>query len=350
MKKIVLFLFVFVSLMFVGSGATLALPDAPLVWEAAQFEPPTVYVYQGTGDVTSAPVLATDAFWQTAVSTANITVNYLGDWPVEAEAAFEYATTIWEASLVSSQPIEVDAQFATLPAGALGGARAGDYYSFSSGNGIFLNTFYPVAVVNALVDDDANGEDAEILASFSNDPSLWYYGTDGNPPNDKFDFVSVVLHEIGHGLGFAGSMSVNSSGIGSYGAGSGVPFVFEQFSENGAGQKLIDSFPNNSAALAAQLTGGDLYFDSPRVRAANGGQPARLYAPGTWQQGSSYSHLDRVTYAGTENSLMTPVIANGEVQHLPGVIALAMFADMGWQIASSPVEVMESIYLPFVAR
>ncbi|MDP2602930.1 MAG: hypothetical protein Q8S00_10100 [Deltaproteobacteria bacterium] len=32
--------------------------------------------------------------------------------------------------------------------------------------------------------------------------SGWYYGFDGNPPAGTIDFVSVLLHELGHGLGF----------------------------------------------------------------------------------------------------------------------------------------------------
>lgn len=31
----------------------------------------------------------------------------------------------------------------------------------------------------------------------------WYYGLDGNNPNNQIDQAPVVLHEIGHGLGFA---------------------------------------------------------------------------------------------------------------------------------------------------
>lgn len=29
-----------------------------------------------------------------------------------------------------------------------------------------------------------------------------YFGTDGNPPSNQFDFVTVFMHELTHGLGF----------------------------------------------------------------------------------------------------------------------------------------------------
>ena len=49
----------------------------------------------------------------------------------------------------------------------------------------------------------------------------WYYGTDGNPPPAQHDLMTVVLHEIGHGLNFAGTAEY-SEGQGSVGI-SGIP-------------------------------------------------------------------------------------------------------------------------------
>ncbi len=80
-----------------------------------------------------------------------------------------------------------------------------------------------------------------------------------------------------------------------------------------AGRRWLD-YPNNSLALAKQLTGGDIFFDGPNTNPANGGSPAELYAPGTWAQGSSYSHLDNV-FDETPNALMTFSLNNGEANH-----------------------------------
>ncbi len=33
-------------------------------------------------------------------------------------------------------------------------------------------------------------------------PNTWYYGLDGKPPGNQIDFISVLVHELGHGLGF----------------------------------------------------------------------------------------------------------------------------------------------------
>jgi hypothetical protein len=109
-----------------------------------------------------------------------------------------------------------------------------------------------------------------------------------------------------------------------------LPIVYNLFTENGAGKALL-SFPDNSAALAAQLRSGNLFFDSAQVRAANGNLRAKLYAPATFSQGSSYIHLDEATYGpGTANALMTPILNKGETNRSPGPITLAIFKTLGW--------------------
>jgi hypothetical protein len=73
------------------------------------------------------------------------------------------------------------------------------------------------------------------------------------------------------------------------------------------------------------------------IRAAGGTRPV-LYTPSTWEEGSSYSHLDEDTYpAGSPDSLMTPVLDLGEVVRDPGSVALGMLADVGWGSDPAPV-------------
>ena len=265
--------------------------------------------------------------------TANITVNYIGSWNSQAQAAFEYAVSIWEGLLVSTVTIEVDAEWSSsLPPGALGGAGPYTFWRDFT-NAPQANTWYPAAIANERAGSDLNGTDPEIDAAFSSTFSDWYFGTDGNPPDSDYDFVSVVLHELGHGLGFVGSMRV-ASGVGYWGSGTAYPFIYDRFTENGGGTPLLN-YANYSVALAGQLTSGTVYFDAPQANAANGGSRPHLYAPGIWQQGSSYSHLDESTFVGgTSNALMTPIIYNGEANHNPGPITLGMFQDMGWILAN----------------
>ncbi|MBN1888840.1 MAG: DNRLRE domain-containing protein [Thermoflexales bacterium] len=277
--------------------------------------------------------------------SATITVNYLAGgtkdvydfscntWPVEPRQAFDYAVSIWASQINSSVPIVINACWTTLEPGVLG--YGGAPYRRNFTNAPRSSTWYPVALANALAGYDLNGSNAEINVGYSSEFN-WYYGTDGNTPSDRYDFASVVLHEVCHGLGFSGSMEV-SGGLGSWGS-NGDPDIYDRFTENGSGQSLLDTglFPNPSTALAAQLTSGNLYFDGPNANAANGGARPKLYAPGTWSQGSSYSHLDEI-FNGTPNALMTYSLGRAEANHSPGPIALGLLKDVGWTIGSTPL-------------
>lgn len=262
---------------------------------------------------------------------ARFIVQYEGFSP-EAQAAFQRAIDIWSSLITSPVPIRIRAVWEpNSRANVLGSATSNGFYRSP-----FLPRFpvwYPVPLAEKLLGEELNGQDADIIANFNSNNNSWYFGTDANPPRDKWDLTSVVLHEIGHGLGFAGSFQFETGrNFGRWGD-SGFPFVYDVFVENARGESLLDSaiFRNNSAALGRELTGGQVVFQGPLVRRANLGVPAPLFAPSPWQQGSSISHLDDRTYDGTTNQLMISAIGNGEAIHDPGPVTLAMFDQMGWR-------------------
>jgi hypothetical protein len=269
--------------------------------------------------------------------TATIDVTYIG-FSGSAQAAFQYAVDIWETLITSSVTIKVKANWTPLSPGVLGSASAASVWR-DFGGGAIPGTWYPQALAEALTGGSLNHPDSsDINANFNSTFPNWYFGTDGNPPSGQYDFVTVVLHELGHGLGFFGSMSV-TSGTGSWGAGSGFPFIYDRFAENGSNQQLINTtiFPNPSVALGTQLTSNNIFFDGPNATPANGGTPPKLYCPGTWTSGSSFSHLDETTYpAGNPHSLMTPMVGTAEAIHSPGTVTLALFEDWGWSTTPPP--------------
>ncbi|MDS4025679.1 MAG: hypothetical protein RKO25_01605, partial [Candidatus Contendobacter sp.] len=275
---------------------------------------------------------------------ATITVNFLpagvvdGDncttWPGPPKAAFIYAANLWASQLQSSVPITIDACWANnLPSGVLGHGGANNFFRNFSGAPV-ADTWYSVPAANALHGSDLDPAQSDIYSAYSSTFS-WYFGTDGNTPPSQVDFVSVVLHEITHGLGFLGSMQVSGS-QGSWGFGTGSPIIYDRFTENGSGQKLLDTtlFSNPSAVLATQLTSGDIYFNGANANAGNGGARVPLYAPVTWQSGSSYSHLAE-SYNNTPNALMTYSLPNGESIHNPGPVTLGLLKDVGWTLQSA---------------
>jgi PKD repeat protein len=237
--------------------------------------------------------------------------------------------------------IVVDADFGPMGANILGGAGPVSFRRNFT-NAPQTNTWYPIATANKLAGYDLEPGTADIEATFSSSYSNWDFGTDNTTDPLKISFASVVLHELGHGLGFLGSMRIDdgsgitecrgTSGEGCFGY-SGSPMIYDRFTENGAGTALI-SYTNNSTNLAAQLTSNDLFFDSPGGNFANGDSRVPIYAPATWNPGSSYSHLAE-SFNPTSHALMTYSISWGETIHHPGSVTLCMFMEMGWTVSET---------------
>ncbi len=272
------------------------------------------------------------------VRTSTINVTYNG-FSTAAQTAFQYAVDILETEITSSVTIELIANWTPLAPGVLG--SAGSFYRTANFPSAPLsNTWYFAALANALAGFDLQVTLDDIYANFNSNFSNWYLGTDGNTPTGEYDFVSVVLHEIIHGLGFAGSMTV-SGGVGSWGS-SGLPFVYDVYAVNGSSQRLLNTtlFPNPSVVLGTQLTSDNIFVDGASAVIGNGGTNPKLYTPATWNQGSSYSHWDDATYpAGNINSLMTHALGTAEAIHHPGYITRGLLKDIGWTIDQGlPVE------------
>lgn len=280
--------------------------------------------------------------------TATFQVTYIGTWPADAKAAFEYALSIWGNLLNSPVPIRVSAEYADLPGDTLG--QAGAEFIWANFTGAPLpDTWYGDAIADKVagLDLDPDPTVFDIGAQFDSTPgAIWYFGTDARPPADTVDFVSVVLHELAHGLGFSGSAFVEYVAgypLGYWGIDplDVTPVVYWPVSYDrhtrASGAPIIH-FADGSVELANALTGGDLFFSSPVVADANRptiSTPAKLYAPSTWLEESSYSHLDEATYpVGNANSLMTPRIAYAEANHNPGPITGEIFSDIGWGAVS----------------
>ncbi|MEM7800739.1 MAG: hypothetical protein AAF633_16225 [Chloroflexota bacterium] len=265
-----------------------------------------------------------------AQPTSTFDVNYIGNWDSDAQAAFDYAVSIWAMELESDVPITINAEWSNLGSGILG--RAGPFFAPGTlSNELDNNTYYPIALINSITGTDVDPSNPDINASLNSSLSTWYFETDGNPAPNQTDFISVVLHELGHGLGFLGLASVDNQGQGDATGRFPLPLIYDTFTEDINGASIL-SYGQNSAPLADVLTSA-VFFDSPTSFSANGNQRVPLYAPDPWRGGSSYGHLSE-DYNGTDHALMTFSLSRGEVQHDPGDVMLAMFQDMGWELAA----------------
>ncbi len=284
-----------------------------------------------------------------ALSTWQVTYDSGFNSNVPARDAFQRAVDIWSKNVGSSVPITVTANLTTFAQpDQLGGAGPNNSYRFGG-------VWYPVALANAVNGSDLDTTATDIDANFAASSDLFYYGADPAgittaqctvPPETTpsagscYDFETLVLHELGHGLGFIGSAEINDRGtasttddVGYFGVdypNNTEPYAFDVFAETADGRPIID-YPNHTRTLLNALTGGAVYWAGPEGAAADRGREPRLEADGPFQSGTTFSHLSESSYpSGDPDGLMTPFVAQGDVTRDPGEVMLGMFRDMGW--------------------
>jgi hypothetical protein len=202
---------------------------------------------------------------------------------------FVKAGQIWDAILQSPITIIVSASFdpmtpCSATSGVLGGAGP-DVADFNFTNAPFTGTWFPGAEADRLsgVDQDPGSDD--IGATFNSNVGtagcltsrFWYYGFDGNEGANGLDLLAVLLHEIGHGLGFL-TFTDDQTGF----FFSGRPTIFDRY--------LMDNVSNkhwyqmtDAERVASAINTGHLVWDGPAVNAAGPkvlGKRARVLTSG----------------------------------------------------------------------
>jgi hypothetical protein len=254
---------------------------------------------------------------------------------------FETAAAIWGQVLASNVEIRVEAQFDALtcnPFSAVLGGAAALVVARDFPNAPIAQTWYPVALANALEGSDQSPSANDITATFNSriDNSNgclrntnWYLGLDHQNGSD-IDLLAVVLHELGHGLGFASF--VNESTGAEF---QGIPDVFGVFSLDLDAGLHWDEMATDTQRQSSAVNTADLVWDGPSVTDAaagllssgtNGGF-VRLYAPSPVEPGSSVSHYDT---AASPNLLMEPAITNSLGSDLD--LSDELMEDIGWQL------------------
>ena len=188
--------------------------------------------------------------------------------------AFQRAADIWGASLNSDVPVRVDAAFEPLDCDATGAVlgAAGAYEIYSDfPNAPRTTTWYPSALASKLAGFDVTFDQSpHIIARFNSRLGLFsdclpgsgfYLGLD-RQFSTAIDLVTVLLHELGHGLGFQ-TFTDDYSGEQIL----GVPSVWDYYLvDNRSNRSWVTLSPAQRAATA--VSGNGLSWNGPRVTAA----------------------------------------------------------------------------------
>ncbi len=166
---------------------------------------------------------------------------------------YRHVADLWEAAISSPATITVNAGWEALTCTAssatLGSAGAWNFWhDFSNGT---PNRWYPQALANKIYGSDLSAGQPDDGSGYGNvdiktqfninlgntgclDGLPFYLGVDGNA-GSKVNFVTTLLHELGHGLGFAIGLTSTASGRhvsadgSAYVTNGGVPSFWEDF-------------------------------------------------------------------------------------------------------------------------
>ncbi len=290
------------------------------------------------------PYIYTNRSALNKVSADNFEISYSTDFPETHKAPFKKATDILNYLMVAPKKIRIHVIWDDIqdepekPAPlAFCTPEGKEVRNFANSD---TNYCYILPLAEKIANSDLNGTNKDIEIHVNKNISNWYLGTDGNTPAEKYDFVTVMMHEIIHGLGFYSSLNIPEySDIGKYGVqfsnGNSYPVIFDSFIKCDIDNTWILDKPNNSFELGGILIDSvsGLSFVGEHARSANKNRDVKLYLPSIWNGGSSVSHLDEDTFPEhNANSLMTPFFAKAEAIHSPGPITLGVLKDMGWNI------------------
>ncbi|MDZ4349828.1 MAG: PA domain-containing protein [Xanthomonadaceae bacterium] len=186
--------------------------------------------------------------------------------------AYQFAADLWGAVLQSNVPVKVTATFQPLACtpttGTLGSAGANQIFILSGGG--LPDTLFHVALAEAILGFEINGAAPEIVTRFNGDIGVnpncltgqdWYYGLDGNTPAGSINFLNVVMHEIGHGLGFSGFANVTTGALLA-----GFPDIYNLNAFNNTLDAVIgDTTLTNGQRAAAFRDDGNTVWIGPSV-------------------------------------------------------------------------------------
>ncbi len=173
---------------------------------------------------------------------------------------FEEAARVWGQVLPGTTPIRVEASFAALQCSETS-AVVGQAYALNAYSGFpgapLPGTYYVKALADQLrgheIDPGTNAIHAEFNGSLGQSGCLtglfFYYGLDALVPSGLMSLLPVVVHELGHGLGF-----VSGAGGGGAFAG-GLPMSFDRMLLDAASGKTWDQLTGVQRAASSTNTG-----------------------------------------------------------------------------------------------
>lgn len=236
-----------------------------------------------------------------------------------AEVALEYVVSVLNVTG------ECDVVFEESQTGGNGAlAEAGTY--FATGPAGFTNG---EAFKRLVGGGDTYPALEEIYATV--DFGYNWNASEADPAGNEYDLLSVLIHEISHGLGFTSLAGQN----GASDIATGVYTYWDSFLETGNGTALfvesggIPTYMGTGTSLVG-ADGGVVFTGTQAV--LNFGGDAPIYAPGSWNDGSSISHWNSGIDGG---AIMEPSTGTGDMLRVYAPVEIGALIDIGYANAAT---------------
>lgn len=263
--------------------------------------------------------------------SAKFTPQY-NNVPDSIKTVVEAAFAVWDKILISRVPIHIQVSWEDLAGGIL--ATGGSDRVFKNfRNAPLRDVWYPSALADALAGQSVNGNSTDIVLKINRNAS-WNLDYDGPQNFRYYDLLSVIIHEIAHGIGFMSSFEPSGGterlkwGI------QDLPFVYDRYVVDRNGNSLVNNrfYTNDSEKLLQEVTENEIYFhvDSGTYSIMR----PRLHTDRPFSAGASLSHIahSQISQPDNRDRLMLPTIGQGVRYHYPGNGILAILFQMGWSL------------------
>ena len=253
-----------------------------------------------------------------------------------AQAAIQYAVDSWNNWLKNASPgsdrtVAITFAYASLGADTMGESTTA-WLGISAGHLLTPAQYIEATGSDKNGSNPITGGDGSIRL---NSNMRWNTDTTIKAAPGSYDMTTIVMHEIGHHLGFLATYDPGTSTRpASWGYANGASYQLLSPWDS----YLKDEHGNAPAAAGSSFNVlGTVTFNGPQAMAVYGG-PVPVYTvsacnPNTYEPGSSLEHVE---YLSGDNpaGLMSMGIGAGVTRRGMADYEQAMFADLGWTFSA----------------
>ena len=274
--------------------------------------------------------------FDSTVAASPVGGNYRTTVGAQRLEVFNHAAFLWSTILDLDYDIKVEVNFSPLTC-----SPSSATLGYAGPNRVkkINNVWYSTAQANQILKTDTSRTYNDIYADFNSSidngcyngvPNGWYYGIDNVQPANQEALLDVVLHEIGHGLGF---LSFVDGGTGALFNG-----YIDAYSKNLYDNDLSKNwtnmtnterlYSNNHDVLTWDGVNGNASASEKGITTGLINGNIKMHAPLAFNSGSSVSHISTTV---SPDQLMEPY--NTPTGVSPS-LETAMFKDIGYKLKS----------------